>query len=85
MVISFDAPCRHCLLHGDCIMWMSIAWAILGIAPFSRMSPPLYLLIDHMRCAAHRKLTSRKQDAWIFGAGATFTLFSFWVIWHYLG
>ncbi|KAK6910052.1 hypothetical protein I203_104081 [Kwoniella mangroviensis CBS 8507] len=26
-----------------------------------------------------------KQDAWIFGAGATFTLFSFWVIWHYLG
>ncbi|ODO09807.1 hypothetical protein I350_02024 [Cryptococcus amylolentus CBS 6273] len=26
-----------------------------------------------------------KQDAWIFGIGATFTLFSFWVIWHYLG
>ncbi|ORX36604.1 snare region anchored in the vesicle membrane C-terminus-domain-containing protein [Kockovaella imperatae] len=26
-----------------------------------------------------------KQDAWIFGVGATFTLFSFWVIWHYLG
>ncbi|WVR07092.1 hypothetical protein IAU60_004131 [Kwoniella sp. DSM 27419] len=26
-----------------------------------------------------------KQDAWIFGAGATFTLFSFWAIWHYLG
>ncbi|KAK8864443.1 hypothetical protein IAR55_001692 [Kwoniella newhampshirensis] len=26
-----------------------------------------------------------KQDAWIFGAGASFTLFSFWVIWHYLG
>ncbi|RSH87303.1 protein transport protein bos1 [Saitozyma podzolica] len=25
------------------------------------------------------------QDAWIFGIGATFTLFSFWVIWHYLG
>ena len=27
----------------------------------------------------------RKQDAWVFGAGATFTLFSFWAIWHYLG
>ncbi|WVQ80753.1 hypothetical protein IAT38_002858 [Cryptococcus sp. DSM 104549] len=26
-----------------------------------------------------------KQDAWIFGLGATFTLFSFWAIWHYLG
>lgn len=26
-----------------------------------------------------------KQDVWIFGAGATFTLFSFWMIWHYLG
>ncbi|ODN94257.1 synaptobrevin [Cryptococcus wingfieldii CBS 7118] len=26
-----------------------------------------------------------KQDAWIFGIGATITLFSFWVIWHYLG
>ncbi|WVO16165.1 hypothetical protein L204_103835 [Cryptococcus depauperatus] len=26
-----------------------------------------------------------KQDAWIFGIGSTFTLFSFWVIWHYLG
>lgn len=26
-----------------------------------------------------------KQDAWIFGAGATFTLFSFWAIWYYLG
>ncbi|KAL7420306.1 Protein transport protein bos1 [Cryptotrichosporon argae] len=26
-----------------------------------------------------------KQDAWIFGAGASFTLFSFWVIWHYVG
>lgn len=26
-----------------------------------------------------------KQDAWIFGAGATFTLLSFWAIWYYLG
>ncbi|KAK4686720.1 golgi SNAP receptor complex member 2, partial [Tremellales sp. Uapishka_1] len=26
-----------------------------------------------------------KQDTFIFGAGASFTLFSFWVIWHYLG
>lgn len=26
-----------------------------------------------------------KQDAWIFGLGATFTLFCFWAIWHYLG
>ncbi|WOO80838.1 Protein transport protein bos1 [Vanrija pseudolonga] len=26
-----------------------------------------------------------KQDAWIFFAGATFTIFSFWLIWHYLG
>jgi Golgi SNAP receptor complex protein 2 len=26
-----------------------------------------------------------KQDAFIFFGGAAFTLFSFWVIWHYLG
>jgi hypothetical protein len=27
----------------------------------------------------------RKQDAYIFFGGASFTLFMFWVIWHYLG
>lgn len=26
-----------------------------------------------------------KQDAFVFFGGAGFTLFSFWVIWHYLG
>jgi len=30
-------------------------------------------------------IVSRTQDMYIFFGGAAFTLFMFWVIWHYLG
>lgn len=33
---------------------------------------------------AHGLLNST-QDMWIFVAGAIFTFFCFWAIWHYLG
>jgi hypothetical protein len=39
----------------------------------------------HSGIVMYTVLMSRKQDFWIFGLGASFTLFCFWAIWHYLG
>lgn len=63
-------------------------WVISGrqaVRPWGRR----LLNVGRLRCGPCRcermMLMNRTQDVWIFFGGAGFTLFSFWVIWHYLG
>jgi hypothetical protein len=71
--------------HGPqcCLRIMPGVWADSLLA--NERSQHWQKLVDLLSPKSASLTPCRSQDAWIFGIGATFTLFSFWVIWHYLG
>lgn len=64
-------------LSRDVIGWIERRRYVLFVPLFSALSR--IWVVD-----THEPLNST-QDMWIFVAGAIFTFFCFWAIWHYLG